>query len=201
MVIKKKTTLAIIAGILLIVPFTSSAQDSISDPEHEIGGRVSGGLDASIGFVYKHKVKENSYFRLTAGTIFFNGALNSNITAINGLSYGFNLSLGNEWRKDIVNKLQFIHGFAPSVSYSAVSTLSPNPPSHSTHNVGVNLGYALGFQYNFNSNFSIALETIPALYSNFMFSSNPSVVESNDFGFRFDTYAALTLVYRFNRKK
>ncbi|MEM1216598.1 MAG: hypothetical protein AAGJ82_12975 [Bacteroidota bacterium] len=154
---------------------------------HEVGLRLTDLED--IGFIYKKQKAENRFTRFRVGSV------NVNVQE-DIFSLGLAAAIGFEKRKNIANKLSFIHGWEPSLF---VSTTSVNDDVISSVTPGI--GYVLGFQYDFSDNFYLSLESIPSLSASFQFGDN---VPDNNYrinaGFNANAIA-LTAAYRFTTTK
>ncbi len=165
--------------VVFLILLTCSFHNSTAQT-HEIGVRLNSFED--FDFIYKKERNENSYMRyrvasLQAGLI--DAGSNGGTLTLN-----LNFALGWEKRKDIAEKLQFIHGWEPFVQLAFISESST---------VGAGIGYVLGFQYNFSESFYLNLETIPSLRTVVVRESASSLIA--DFN---SNAIALTLAYRFN---
>lgn len=175
-------------GFFMAMVFTIFLHDiKAQEGYREIGLRLTD--FNSLNFIYKKQLYENIYkrYRVVAGNFLIRikdeFLLNTNL----------GLAIGKEKRKDIAERLQFVHGWEPAVfaGFSKNDTdfvLSGN----------INLGYVLGFQYNASEKFVVSLEAIPyfGVYASYTDSGlNPVAVQ----GGISNNVAAITVVYRFFR--
>ncbi len=120
-----------IMGIMILMTFGTnvSAQEA---PTRELGIRLTGLED--FDFVYKKENRIDQYYRHRLGLVNVGVAGNSNSSIWNfGLGYAF----GIETRKAINQKLKFIHGFEPRISFTYSSA----------GNQSNSWGYQLGLGY------------------------------------------------------
>lgn len=175
-----------IMGIIIVMAFGTNmiAQET---PTRELGIRLSGLED--FDFVYKKENRIDQYYRHRLGLVNVGVTGNSNSSIWNiGLGYAF----GIENRKTLNQKLKFIHGIEPRVSF----TYSSAGNQQNSWGYQIGLGYVLGFQYDFAESFYVNIETIPAL----TFQHQTRDDDSTNYGFNagFSSNAvALTLAYRF----
>ncbi|GAB3977869.1 hypothetical protein GCM10028806_39930 [Spirosoma terrae] len=162
------TTLA----FFLLTNVTLLAQDT---PTRELGLRTSN--LSSFGLIYKKQRSENTYrrYRLAFGNLggyFVNN--NSNI------SFSAGGAIGNEKRRAINDKFQFIYGTELIANIGFNSTTSgsvtiDNGNGSTTTITGsslilvspsVGVGFVLGGQYNVNPNWYVSAELIPSVSVN-----------------------------------
>ncbi len=163
---------------------TLSGQDTTAVKMREVGIRLNKFNLEDFSFIYKFEKSPNKYRRIRFAYADLN--LGSSISLISlGMAYGA------EKRRAIGDKIDFIHGFEGTGSFSffSVGGLDGNSGI-----IGAGLGYVLGLQYNFNTNFYVNLETIPSL--NVVFQSDVEDEININAGFNSDA-VALTFAYRF----
>ena len=172
--------------MLCFFTFQASAQDM----SRELGLRFANIQD--IDFIYKKSEDGMKYKRYRVA------ASNVSLQISEGTDFGFeiNLAAGVEKRKNVVDKLKFIHGWEPGINFGLV-----NRDGSTGGNIGVFLGYVLGFQYDFSDKFYVSLETIPTLsvstfYEDEIFADDINI----NAGFNSNA-VALTLAYKFSSPK
>jgi len=145
--------------LLSIFCLLSISQIFSQSNQRELGLRFTS-LD-SFSFIYKKEKSENKFTRFRVGVI----GLNYSRYAENNDAFniGIAMALGQEKRKSLNSKLQFVHGWEPYLSATA------NLPEGSDFNIRINprIGYVLGFQYNLFKDFYVNIETIPGLGARF----------------------------------
>ena len=159
---------------------------SVTAQTHELGLRLNSLED--FNFIYKKEKNEATFvrYRFTNLQTLFSADLSN-------ISMGF--AIGWEKRKDVTEKLQFVHGWEPVASLQYTSA----GEGTDTINTRVGVGYVLGFQYNFSESFYLNMEAIPTLSTLLVGFGNEFDLFTN---FGFNTNAvALTAAYRFVPKK
>ncbi|MBY5957474.1 hypothetical protein KUV50_04955 [Membranicola marinus] len=180
------TLLRCFTVVIVVVIFGTNghAQDL---PNRELGIRLTGLED--FDFVYKKENRIDQYYRHRLGLVNVGVTGNSNSSTWNlGLGYAF----GIENRRAINEKLKFIHGLEPRVSFAYGSV--GNQVNTWAYQIG--LGYVLGFQYDFAESFYVNIETIPALTFRQEKRNDDQTNYSFNAGFSSNA-VALTLAYRF----
>ena len=145
-----------ILQFLLVLSFsltTHLAQAQSNSIEREVGLRLSG--FNNFGAVYKKKLADNKYRRITAGAARVNFFHLGNDSSV--LDFGFAFSIGKEKRKPISEQLQWIRGtqFLSNLGLTAQSDL--------IFNLDLGVGFLMGLQYDFEQPFLISLEIVPAV--------------------------------------
>jgi hypothetical protein len=127
---------------------------------HEVGLSITGGLN--FGLVYKTG-NENSVFRLQA--LFLNGAHKStpsiNNTNLNNNNYGFGISLGSEFRKNIAKNLFLIYGFGAGVKYAGQESVNNGIIGSYKHIFSPNINLIIGVNYVLKKHWVFSIETLP----------------------------------------
>lgn len=168
---------------LIIVAFSCTGYSQTK----ELGLRLGNLTDFT--FIYKKEKSDNKFFRHRLGSFNLNVLrLSDDDRVLFGMGYAF----GIEKRKNINEKLKFVHGIEPQLavginSLQGITIISISPA----------IGYVLGFQYDINDDFYVSLETIPSI------GMNANLVDEGDnlynFSAGFNSNAvALTIAYRFN---
>ncbi len=175
---------------ILLVAFTVFGFSFLNAQEinRELGIRFSS-LN-NFDFIYKKQKEANKYIRhrVTLANLRY-----ESLSIDDRVDVDLAYSVGVEKRKDIAEKLQFIHGFEPFASVS----LRVLGEAEAFFQVGV--GYVLGFQYAVSDKFHLSIETIPRLAFNFNTLETDSDFVANA-GFD-QNAAAISLVYRFQSAK
>lgn len=112
----------------------------------------------------------------------------------------FSFTVGTEKRKNIVDKLHFIHGFEPFLSFSMYYFRSDRIDDLLRLSINPGLGYLLGFQYDISKRLYVSIETIPSLSATFRTDSSKKDYYSLDAKLN-STDIALSLVYKFKTQK
>ncbi len=148
-----------ILALLLPIYFISTTSKA-QEVNREIGLQMSNLNDFS--FIYKKQRSANKYLRIRAGNFNFTANI-SNDNSFGGIAAGF--GIGFEKRKSIDDKLEFIHGFEPTLSVQRTNQSSPSSilDQRTIDNISPSLGYILGFQLAASKFLSISLETRPSL--------------------------------------
>ncbi|PRY28600.1 hypothetical protein CLV58_12815 [Spirosoma oryzae] len=129
--------------------------------KREIGLRSSLGNPLNAGFIYKKQLAENRYRRYRLG--FVDATVNIKSPATLS-QYTAGAAIGTEFRKDLDDRLQFIHGPEVNASLSVIAVGNANTiDQYTLVTPRIGIGYVLGVQYNFNSRWYVNLETIPGL--------------------------------------
>jgi hypothetical protein len=156
--------------ILSIISLDSLAQN------HEVGLKLKGFSD--FDFIYKKQKSEHLYKRINVG--FGNLALGG-ISGNSIFILEAGLGIGNERRKEIADKLDFIRGWQYLLSGSISNgSLQMNNGGFNINVTGgavaitPGMGYLLGLNYRMNERFSFGLEFIPSLNASFVFGGSSS---------------------------
>lgn len=163
--------------ILTIAAFSQKVQ--AQDNMKEIGLRLgSFGSD----FVFKKEKKPNKFLRYRAGLN------NLGLFGSDNFVASFTFGVAMEKRKSVDDKLWFIKGWEPRLSFATVSDNSFLRPG---------LGYILGFQYDVSEAFSVTAEVTPSISVDVSDSVDDAIII--DAGL--NSSAAISVVYRFQKKK
>ena len=182
----KKITLTLLFSFL----FAGLSQVQAQSDYREVGTRFAS-FD-NFGIIYKKETAENKLTRYNLAFTSLNLSESSGQTVFSG---GLSFGIGWEKRKQISDKLMFIHGFSPSFTFGYANA---SGAGGSTSSLGINLGYVLGLQYNISDELYFNIETVPGFVSNAAFRPGANVY---NFGIRGDSQsAALTLAYRFRKR-
>ncbi len=162
----------------------------------EVGLSLSDNFN--MGFTYKKQKAENRYISYDLLTANFGFISTSNNNPLTNISAGFAVTF--EKRRDIANKVQFIHGWSPGLGISHTVLDSSSESSEITFS-SPSLGYRLGFLYQFSENFYASLQGQIIARANLQFrSDNEDTL--NTFGVGFSQQdVSLNLVYRFKKKE
>lgn len=144
-----------------------------------------------IDLVYKKAKSDHKYlrYRMAYGGFEYQSALPM------AMARGqLGLAIGLEKRRDIANRLQWVHGWEPAAHLGYFYDAQ--------RGVGVftalaGIGYIVGFQYNFSPSFYVSAEVIPSIMANATLAGGNG---SNTFGVRADfrsNLAGITAAYRF----
>jgi len=158
---------------------------------HELGLRFTGLGD--FDFIYKKGKNENEFtrYRLGATNIGFQKTTNNK-----NFNFSFGFAIGSEKRKNISERLHFIHGFEPTLSF----TISVNDDNYNM-NIRPGIGYVLGFQYDISEKFYVNIESIPTLSGSFLIDI-AGFNDNYDINAGFNSNAsALSLVYKFKKNE
>lgn len=174
--------IALTLSILTIGSNSLFAQEQ----NHEIGIRLEG--FNSFDFIYKKQKDQNKFIRYR---LFSTDVRYRKLEESSNFSFSSGFAIGKEKRKEITDRLYFIHGIEPSLFFSI-----NNSEDEVQTSVRPSIGYVLGFQYTFNS-FYINVESIPAISGTFR--TEQEGLEINA-GFR-SSGVAMTIAYQFATKK
>lgn len=156
------------------------------DVQREIGIRANTFEDFSA--VYKWQKAENKYGRLTAAILDLGLETGSNTDSYNA---GIGVTLGNENRRSLADRTDFLHG----LQYVVQATYSDTP--NQTNFVGVaGISYLIGVQYQASDRFNVGIEFLPSLLVRYS-DNNNSERWSIDANASFAN-AALFATYRFS---
>jgi len=184
---QKTSTLLFILIIGLALGHKAQAQSGY----REVGTRFNS-FD-NFGVIYKKERAENSLTRYNLAV------LNLGLTEgsrFDGYSFGAQFGMGWEKRKQIEEKLKFIHGFSPAISFNS-SKLTNFDNENSSTTISLELGYILGLQYDISENLYVNVEVVPGLRV-----SNSSQFDGDFWTFNLGggtQNAAITLAYRFKK--
>jgi hypothetical protein len=157
---------------------------------------------AGASLLYKKEVKTDVYRRLNFG---FTSAEFSKGEKSKSLRSQLGFSVGKEKRKNIMEKLSFIHGAQYGLSLSFNNDSNNANSNISYHNTDVNIypsfAYLFGAIYQINPRFYIGVESQPSLYASLRYSKNTNNkvdVKLNGIGLNASGYLNFTAMYRFN---
>jgi len=197
---KKMKRSKLIAALTLTAGMLFNSGIKAQSQTHEVGMRFSS-LE-NFDFIYKKELEENKLRRYSLGFTNLNFIDRENNEAFN---FGLGFAIGTEKRKQIAEKLKFIHGFEPFAELNFTSSEISDDDRRNSGQVIAGLGYVLGFQYDFSDKFYVNLETVPSLYGavNFAETSEDEISEDGyEIGAGFNSNAiAVSLVYRFTKDK
>lgn len=152
----------------------------------EIGPRLTN--LSSFGVIYKRETARKNYLRirLLAGDVAFR-SVGDNQSG----QFSIGAAIGLEKRRKLAEKIQFVHGFEPSLDVSLNTTFDATSVL-----LQAGIGYVIGMQYDLSESLYISLETIPSLsFSGTATSRNQQTYQVRA-GFN-SNVAALTVAYRF----
>jgi hypothetical protein len=192
----KKTFLCSLFALCSLFIFAQEQTKSLK--KREIGLT---NLDFSGGaFVIKKEIKENTYRRLSLGS--------ANITfdkgqVLKGTDLRLSLDWGREKRKNLVSKLDLIHGMQYGTDFFFINNKNTKENTFEFNNTAVrlnaNLGYLIGFIYHLNEKIYIGVETIPDVGLGFTYSKdndNKTRIAFNSVSLRSSGYFRLTAAYK-----
>lgn len=135
--------------LCFILSFQNLQSQSFDKPKKEIGLRAISLTNFNL--IYKTETDLGNYWRFGLGNVQF-----SQNSTTNGDFSQFNLvfAAGYEKRRDITDRLEFIHGFQPTLGFSL---------NNEFQQYQIGLAYILGTQYSLNRDFTIGLELAPSL--------------------------------------
>ncbi|NBC08968.1 MAG: hypothetical protein GVY26_17390 [Bacteroidetes bacterium] len=183
-------TIYITFFLLFSICFFAQSQSVDSSMWREMGLRLSS-VDDFV-FIYKKQLEENRFkrFRFAFSNIGFRTFENID----NTFSLSIGGAIGWEKRKQIAEKVQFIHGWEPALRIFLDDNANGTGLLFRT-----SIGYVLGFQLMVSEHFYAALETIPSLSTDIGVGLRDDEFAVNA-GFSSNSIA-LTLVYRFQPTK
>jgi hypothetical protein len=157
------------------------------DVQREIGIRSNSFEDFSA--VYKWQKAENKYGRLTAA---FLGLSVNTGPASSGYSAGMSLTLGNEKRRSLADRTDFLYGlqWVVQASYSDLFEVENEANFQTT----AGIAYLLGVHFQASQRFNVGLEFLPSLLTTYSYASDRIFIKG-DASF---SNAALFATYRFN---
>ena len=166
---------------------------------HELGVRLKGLDFGSFGFIYKKQKAENKFrrYRFVVANFFFQ---NDKSRKLSNAYLSF--AIGTEKRKQITQKLHFVHGLEPFLTLGTVSSEHFSQQiNNTTYRINPGIGYILGFQYDISDNFYANIEAIPTISGTIIMNDkgHRELISVNA-GFA-TTAIALSLVYRFEKEK
>lgn len=146
----------------------------------------------NFGVIYKKERAENRLTRYNLAVL--------NLGLVEGsrfdqYSIGAQVSMGWEKRKQIEEKLKFIHGLNPSIGFT--HTDLTNGTDNSQTNINLQLGYVLGLQYDVSDNLYVNIEVIPGIRA-----TNSSQLDGDFWTFNLGggtQSAGITVAYRFKK--
>jgi hypothetical protein len=157
---------------------------------------------SGASLLYKKEVKTDVYRRwnfVFTDIDFIKGEKSQNISSRLGFS------VGKEKRKNIMEKLSFIHGAQYGLSLSFNNSSNNANANISYHNtdmyISPNFAYLFGAIYQINPRFYIGVESQPSLYASVRYSkdtNNKVNVNFNGMSLNASGYLNFTAMYRFN---
>ncbi len=178
--------------VIIGLSHTVSAQD-IQEIKNEVGIRINN--LSNFGLVYKRSKKPMKYVRHRLGLVDFSY---SNHNPIQYYRFGLSYQIGFERRKQLDEKVMFIHGFETGVGFY-YSDLYQNGFQQKDASLGFNLGYVLGVMYDISDRFNVSLETIPRI--NFMTNLDDTYNRTDvNIGFNSEI-VGITFALKFDRPK
>ena len=176
--------------LLISALFIFSLPTFCQDNYREIGLSIND--EFNFGFVYKKQKAERKYLVYDAAANFSILSSNGNNTVTAGLFF----ALGFERRVDIAEKVQFLHGWQPSLSLGTIT----NSDNLDILTIEPGLGYRLGFLYSFSDNLYVSLEGIANASMSILFNDDiEGTPTSTNIGFS-PNNVTLNLIYRFQKK-
>lgn len=195
---KKHDALLSLLALLLCLStvYQAHSQAATDTPvNHELGLRLYGLSDFNL--IYKKQSAPGKFKRYRFGLADFN------YTAIDenkNFNLNLGLAVGNERRREIAEKLYFLHG-TEIIGGFGLSDQRSNNFDTQQFRFSLELGIVLGFQYSFSERFYTSLEVIPSVGVTYTSVSDPSP-DQFQLGGGFNSNAvALSLVYCFSTKK
>ncbi len=180
-----------------IIPFLVCCFNSYSQKKMEIG---IGTYDLqSFRFVLKKNTKPNKYLQYRFGDFGIDTQRDS-VSKSGRFAGSFGLIF--EKRKEIGEKMRFIHGFAPSLYLSYLNqkifAQTEYTEDIKTSNIYLRpkIGYLLGVQYHFSEKFYAALQTLPGITFNLNFTED-GFKKRLDLEGHFKPRGEFQLVYKF----
>ncbi len=164
--------------LTLFISIVSSASLHAQNDMKEIGLRLGA---SGSDFVFKKEKKPNKFMRYRVGLNNLGLLGNDNFVA------SVNFGIAMEKRRSIDDKLWFISGLEPSLSFATVSDNSF---------LRVGLGYILGFQYDVSEAFYVNIEATPFIGTDLGENNRDSIL----FDIAPNSSAAISVVYRFQKK-
>jgi hypothetical protein len=156
---------------------------------------------SGASLLYKKEVKPDVYRRWNFG---FTDIGFSKGEKSQSISSRLSFSIGKEKRKNIVEKLSFIHGaqYGLSLSFNTDSNNANTNISYYNTSLYINpnFGYLFGAIYQINKRFYIGVESVPSLYTSLSYSkdtSNKTKVKLNGINLNASGYLNFTAMYRF----
>lgn len=206
--IMKKQKMGLVKWLTLVLFALISTTLSAQDKRNEVGlylPQLSTLPDLdNIGFIYKKDRGNDRFIRFKLATL---NASYSDQPPIEQFDFFLDIAVGHEKRVSIDEKVSFVHGFEPQISYARqVTKGSPaDPPGFKNTNTlfRPQLGYIIGVQYSLSDSFYFNIETVPAIgvdiRENDRFRSNETSTRLTG-GFN-SSAVALTVAYRFKSKQ
>lgn len=154
---------------------------------------LSVGDNFNLAFVYKQQKAENRYISYDLLFARF-GLISNSSNELSTVSLG--LAVTFEKRKDIAEKVQFIHGWSPELSVG----LASGGDNSTLVTLGPALGYRLGFLYQFSDQFYASIQGRVLGRVNIALSNGDASTSTNaQIGFSQED-VRLNFVYRFRKK-
>lgn len=180
----------LLLSVVITWGFTGLAQNNMRELGLGIGDQFS------LNFLYKQQTAEKRYVSYDLVLARVGISSNSDITSA---SIAAGIGVTFEKRKDITEKVQFIHGWSPSFQVD-INNLSTDSDDSSVSFISPGLGYRLGFLYHISENFYTAVQGQVSTNVTFIVSEplegTPTQIEA---GFS-PAFVTLAVVYRFPKK-
>jgi len=184
---------------LLLICFLGSTALFAQSNESSTGDQTSKNRELGIKFLslsdynllYKVERKENRYLRLGTGN--FNIDARGNGDGGSHLHSGLQFDIGFEKRLAINDRLTFLHGLNPGISYAGSFREGSD-----SHFFKPSLGYILGAQYSINESFNLAVETIPMISDGF-FIGDGEISHANRFRLDASNRLGISFTYKFKK--
>lgn len=174
-----KSKISQISSIIVLTLITLSSNLHAQGNNKEIGLRLgSFGSD----FVFKKEKKPNKFLRYRAGLN------NLGLIGSDNFVASVNFGIAVEKRRAIDEKLWFISGLEPRLSFATISDNSF---------LRLGLGYILGFQYDVSDAFYVNVEVTPSISTDVGNDASDSIIIDA----APNSSAAISVVYRFKKKK
>ena len=176
--------------LLSIIVFIFFPKAEGQMPLRELGIQTSD--FESITAIYKKEKAPNVFMRYRFALVNFQYQVLKERDNVFNTSLG--IAVGKERRRELTNKLDFFHGWEPSM------VLNMSGVNNNFHLLAQpTLGYVLGFQYKIARHFLIAMETIPSLVGSI---SSTDSFRRATINARFNSNAiSMSLAYQFEKKK
>ena len=178
-------------GLYLLILFCGINQIYAQQKTHELGLRTTD-LE-NFSFIYKKQKRSNQFIRYRLLLASLNYQETSNQNFFRG---AFDFAIGKEYRKNISERFQLLHGFEPEINIRNFTQAS-----ETALNLHLSLGYVFGFQYKFAENFFFNIEARPQLVLGFQFRGTgfDDIFSAN--AYVNSTRLAMGLLHQFQTKK
>jgi len=181
----KEKNILVTLFLSLLFSIGVKAQTTEGNQKKEVGIRMNS--LSNFGFMYKKQKKENKFNRVRL--------VSSNFMLSNSpfqrTAFSLGIAIGRENRKVINNKFKLIKGWEFITSFS-----SSKINNEVMLDIKPGLGAVLGFIYKINDEFSLNLECIPILKTDFQSTSGNTTFTGVNFDFDTNN-VALGVMYSF----